>query len=75
MQCVKTKNMFIERLPPHALSVAIHVTTPALFVCLSRLPLNARRFQRKHPLNGMGSSLNVSKGIGMGVTDPVNDAV
>ena len=33
------------------------------------LTMNERRFQRSHPLKGMGSSLNASKAIGMGVTD------
>ena len=46
--------------------------------------MNARRFQRTHPLRGMGDySLNASKDIGMGVThfaltcgsEPVVDAV
>ena len=40
---------------------ALHVTTPALRVYLWRLlvilTMNARRFQRTHPLSGMGSSL------------------
>ena len=33
------------------------------------LALNARRFQRTHLFSGMGSSLNASKDIGMGVID------
>ena len=33
------------------------------------LTMNARRFQRTHPLSGMGSSLNASKDNGVGVTD------
>ena len=32
------------------------------------LTMNARRFQRTHPLSGMGSSLNVLNNIDMGVT-------
>ena len=32
------KTMFIQRLPHHAQSAILHVTTPALTVCLSRLP-------------------------------------
>ena len=47
------------------------------------LTMNARRFQRTHHLTGMGSSLNASKDIGMGVSgfaltcgsEPVVDAV
>ena len=47
------------------------------------LTVNARRFQRTHPLSGTGSSVNASKDIGMGGTDlaptfgsePVVDAV
>ena len=53
----------------------LHVTTPALPVYLSSLPWfspRKRRFQRKHPLTGMGSSLNVSKHIGMGGTGLVS---
>ena len=38
LQCDWRKNMFIRRLPPPAQSVALHVTTPALSVCQSRLP-------------------------------------
>ena len=33
------------------------------------LTMNARQFQRTHPLSGMGSSLNASEDFGMGVTD------
>ena len=33
------------------------------------LTMDARRFQRTHLLSGMGSSLNASKDIGMGVVD------
>ena len=32
------KNLFIQRVPHHAESFALHVTTPALPFCLSRLP-------------------------------------
>ena len=47
------------------------------------LTMNARQFQRTHPLSGMGFSLNASKDTGMGVThiafvcepDPAMDAV
>ena len=34
----KDQNMFIQRLPHQALSFLLHVTTPTLTVCLSRLP-------------------------------------
>ena len=79
------KNMFIQRLPHHAQSFALHVTTrpPRLsFAFAMILTMNARRFQRTHPLSGMGSSLNASKGVRMGVTglapictsEPVLDA-
>ena len=44
---------------PSCLSVALTVV----------LTMNARRFQRTHLLGRMGSSLNASKDIGMGVTD------
>ena len=33
------------------------------------LTMTARRFQRTHLLSGMGSPLNASKDIGMGITD------
>ena len=65
--------MFIQILPHHAQSVALHVTTPALhrlsFALAMVLTMNARRFQRTHPLSGTGSSLNASKDIGMVITD------
>ena len=50
------KNIFIQRLPPHAQSVARPVTTLALSFCLFCLPRfsNARRFQRTHALREMG---------------------
>ena len=70
--CVFRENMFIRRLPPHAQSVALHVTTPAIPDCLTLtmvLTINAPRFQRTHSLAGTGSSLNASNDIGMGVTD------
>ena len=62
-------NMFIQRFRHHAQSFAHHVTTPALTVYLSRMPwfsMNARRFRRTLPLNGMGSALNSSKDVGVG---------
>ena len=35
--CLEKKN-FIQKLPPHVQGVVLHVTTPALSVCLSRSP-------------------------------------
>ena len=46
------RNMFLQVLPHHAQIFAHHVTTHA-----------PRRFQRTHPLSGMGSALNASKDI------------
>ena len=67
------KNIFIQRLALHDLSDVHHVATPALSVCLFALAviltLDARRFQRTHPLSGMGCSLKVSKHMGLGVID------
>ena len=87
LQCFQIKNIFIQRLPRHAQSFHLHVTTPALSVYLSRLPWfspwQARKFKKTHSVSEMGSSLNASKDIGMGGTDfaltcgpePVMDAV
>ena len=69
----RVKNVFIQRFPHHAQSFILHVTThrpPRLsFVLAVILIMSARRFQRTHPLSGMGFSLDASKDIGMGVTD------
>ena len=47
-----------------------HTRLPRLSVALTVvLTMNARRFQRTHLLSGMGSSLNASKDVGVGVTD------
>ena len=74
------KNMFIRTLPPHALSVALHVTTPPPRLSLALaivLTISARRFQRTHPFSGMGLSLDASMDIGMEVTDltPISELV
>ena len=41
------------------------------------LTMNARRFQRTHPLSGVGFALNASQDICMGVTDltPTSETV
>ena len=58
------QQQFIQRLPPHAQSD--HTSPPRLSLGLAMvLTMNARRFQRTHPLSGMGSSLNSSKDIAM----------
>ena len=47
-----------------------HTRQPSLSFTLAMIPdMNARRFQRTHPLSGMGSSLNASKDVGVEVTD------
>ena len=47
-----------------------HTRPPKLsFALASVLTMNARRFQRTHPLSEMGPALNASKDIDMGVTD------
>ena len=47
-----------------------HTRPPSLSFAVSMIhTMNARRFQRTHPLGGMGSSLNASKDIGVGVAD------
>ena len=47
-----------------------HTRPPRLSFTLAMvLTVNARRFQRTHPLSGMGSPLNASKDIGMGRVD------
>ena len=65
------KSTFIQRLPSHAQSVALHVITSVLSVCFFALVMNlimsARRFQRTHLLSRMESSLNVSENIDMGI--------
>ena len=49
----RTKNKFIRRLPHHAQSFALHVTTPALSFALAMiLTMNGSRFQRTRLLNG-----------------------
>ena len=58
-------NMFMQRLPHHA-HTRLH-RLPFAFAMI--LTMNARRFQRTHPLSGTGSALNASKDIGMGVSD------
>ena len=60
--------------------VCFHVTTPALSVCLFTLAMvltmNARRFQRTHPLRGMEDcSLNKLKDVDVGVIDFARAAV
>ena len=48
-----------EHTRPHRMSFALAMI----------LTMNERRIQRTHPSSGMGSSLNASKDIGIGVTD------
>ena len=52
---------------------ALHVTTPPpssfSLALVMVLTMNAPRFQRKHPLSGIGSSRNASKDIDMGVAN------
>ena len=60
------KNMFTLKLPPHAQSVILHVTSPPspfIFRACMILTMNARLCQKTHPLGGMGSSLNASNDI------------
>ena len=56
----QVKNMIIQKFPHHV---------TALVALAMVLTMSARRFQRTHTLSGMGSLLNASKDIGMGVTD------
>ena len=79
---VTRQHIVTQRRPHHAHSFVLHVTTLGLAVYLSRLPMNARRFQRPQPLSGVGEySLKASKDIGMGVaalacgSEPLVDAV
>ena len=69
LQCDCTKTTFVERLPHHAQSMVLRVTTPTslrLSLALAMVvTIHARRFQRTHPLSDMGSLLNVSKDTGM----------
>ena len=62
-----------KQVHPKASTSRSKFRSSALLVCLSRfvivLTMNARRFQRTHPLSGMGSSLDASKDIGLGGTD------
>ena len=54
-----------------------HTRHPRLFFALAMVLTMNARFQRTHPLSGVGSSLNASKEIGMGVTDltPISEPV
>ena len=67
------KNMFIRKASAARSergSSRDHSRPPRLSFALAVvLTMNARRFQSQHPLSGMGSSLNASKDIGLGVTD------
>ena len=73
---VSGQNMFIQRLPasrPEFCSSREHTSPLRLsFALVVILTVNARRFQRKHPLSGMGSALNASKDNGVGVIDLVH---
>ena len=83
---VRTKtclpNACISRSETHSSRDHTHPTRLSLEHAMI-LTMDARRLQRTHPLCGMGSSLNTSKNVGMGVTDfaltcgsePVVDAV
>ena len=70
LQCFRTKHVHPRASPSRSdvYSSRDH-TRFALYLSRLTLTMNARRFQRTHPLSGMGSSLNASKDVGVGVTD------
>ena len=72
LQCFRTKHVYLkasasrskccssrDHTRPHCLSFALAMV----------LTMNARRFQRTHPLSGMGFSLSASNDIAVGVFD------
>ena len=72
LQCVWTKTCSSKgfRITLREIFSRDHTRPPRLSIALPMiLTMDARLFQRTHPLSGMGSSLNASNDIGMGVTD------
>ena len=74
LQCVRTKLVRPKAsASPSESCPSRNHNRPLVMVLI----MNARRFQRTHPLSGTGPSLNASKDVEMGITDlmPISDPV